>query len=177
MYFIQKERQEGSTGNNTQGISVVQWVLCTTCSGLIAIIFYFRDWSLNNNISRKQGKIRELLFFPNEYQDSQILCKISPLVLVICRSAWYMVGVSDIQYIHTLHVLVQSYTKIIPKDTHLLFHKITKSFHVHVATKKILIIWVMTPCSLLGCYLCFSGIYTFCVQGKRWKKYVPPRYW
>jgi len=40
---------------------------------------------------------------------------------------------------------------------------------------QILIIWVMTPCSLLGCYLCFSGIYTLCVQGKRWKKYVPPR--
>jgi hypothetical protein len=41
--LYKRERQEGSTGNNTQGISVVQWGLCTTCSGLIAIIFYFRD--------------------------------------------------------------------------------------------------------------------------------------
>jgi len=41
--FYKKERQEGSIGNNTRGISVVQWVLCATCSGLIATIFYFRD--------------------------------------------------------------------------------------------------------------------------------------
>lgn len=119
----------------------------------------------------------EVAVFQNEYQDSRILCKISPLVLVVCRSARYMVGVLNIHYIHTLHTLVQSYTKIIPKDTHLLFHKISKSFQVVMATKtQILIIWVMTPCSLLGCYLCFSGIYTLCVQGKRWNKYVPPRY-
>jgi len=58
----------------------------------------------------------------------RFLCKISPLVLVIFPSAWYMVGVSNIHYIRTLNVLVQTYTKIIPKDTCLLFHKISKSF-------------------------------------------------
>lgn len=57
-----RERQDGSIGENTQGITVVHCVLCTTCSGLIAIICYFRDWSLNNNVCCKQGNIRKLLF-------------------------------------------------------------------------------------------------------------------
>jgi hypothetical protein len=55
---------------------------------------------------------------------------------------------------------------------YLLLTKTELIFEVFMAVK----MYVVMPCSLAGGYQCFRGTYCLLLQGRKWRRYIPPKF-